>query len=90
MSVPYAASWLSVIPSIGLGLHLNPDECQTAVKWWLGMESDYGSNCALCPDSTLDPLGHHAVTCECGGDAVLRHKLRDILLESFHLAHIHA
>ncbi|KAL5509400.1 hypothetical protein EMCRGX_G004770 [Ephydatia muelleri] len=50
----------------------------------------YGSNCALCPDSTLDPLGHHAATCKCGGDAVLRHnKLRDILVESFHLAHIH-
>ncbi|KAL5469375.1 hypothetical protein EMCRGX_G030626 [Ephydatia muelleri] len=37
----------------------------------------------------LDPLGHHAATCKHGGDAVLRHnKLRDILVESFHQAHI--
>ena len=32
VSVPHAASWLSVIPSVGLGLYLNPDECRTAVK----------------------------------------------------------
>ncbi|KAL5486932.1 hypothetical protein EMCRGX_G019472 [Ephydatia muelleri] len=39
---------------------------------------------------SLDPLGHHAATCKRGGDAVLRHnKLRDILVESFHLADIH-
>ena len=32
----------------------------------------------------------HAATCKRGGDAVLRHnKLRDILVESFHRAHIH-
>ena len=90
VSAPDAASWLSIIPSVGLGLHLDPDECRTAVKWWLGKETPYGSNCALCPDSALDPLGHHAATCKRGGDAVLRHnKLRDILVESFHRAHIH-
>ena len=54
------------------------------------METSYASNCVLCPDSALDPLGHHAATCKRGGDAVLRHnKLRDILVESFHQAHIH-
>ena len=90
VSARHAASWLSVIPSVGLGLHLDPDECRTAVKWWLGLETPYGSNCTLCPDSALDPLGHHAATCKRGGDAVLRHnKLRDILVESFHRAHIH-
>ena len=56
ISAPHAASWLSVIPSVGLGLHLDPDECQTAVKWWLGIETPCGSNCALCPDSALDLL----------------------------------
>ena len=54
------------------------------------METSYASSCVLCPDSALDPLGHHAATCKRGGDAVLRHnKLRDILVESFHQAHIH-
>ena len=89
VSAPHAASWLSVIPSVGLGLHLDPDEFRTAVKWWFGMETSYASNCVLCLDSALDPLGHHAATCKRGGDAVLRHnKLRDILAESFHQAHI--
>ena len=69
---------------------MDPDECRTALKWWLGIETAHGSNCALCPDSALDPLGHHAVTGKHGGDAVLRHnKLRDILVELFHWAHIH-
>ena len=62
---------------------------RTTLKWWLGIETVHGNNCALCPDSALDPLGHHVATCKCGGDAVLRHnKLRDILVESFHRAHI--
>ena len=31
----------------------------------------------------LDPLGHHATTCKCGGDVVFCHnKLRDILAET--------
>eukprot|EP00731_Ephydatia_muelleri_P038407 Em0749g1a len=68
----------------------------------IGQFSPYASSCPLLMGwslqviqlqpylSTLDPLGHHAATCKCGGDAVLRHnKLRDILVESFHLAHIH-
>ena len=46
-------------------------------------------NLTLCPDSALDPFGHHAATCKRGGDAVLRHnKLRDILVESFHHIHV--
>ena len=30
-SASHAASW----PSVGLGLHLDPNELQIAVKWWL-------------------------------------------------------
>ena len=26
-----------------------------------------------CPDTALDPLGHHAVICRHGGDVVIRH-----------------
>eukprot|EP00731_Ephydatia_muelleri_P011702 Em0006g596a len=32
-------SWISVVPSTGLGLHLDPAECQTAIKWWLGLDT---------------------------------------------------
>ena len=43
-------------------------EFHVAVKWWLGMDTFNGSLCALCPNSALDPLGHHATTCKKGGD----------------------
>ena len=44
---------------------------------------------ALCPGSTLDHLGHHAVTCKYGGDVVTRHiMIRDILVDTCHRAHI--
>ena len=82
-SSPHAASWVSVIPSEGLGLHLQPLEFQVAIKWWLGLDTSCGSICPLCPGKVLDPLGHHALTCKRGGDVVTRHnKLRDTLAET--------
>ena len=89
ISSPHASSWLSVVPSEGLGLHLNPDQFQVAIKWWLGLDTSGGSLCSLCPDTVLDPLGHHASTCKRGGDAVFRHnRLRDVVAESCRLAHL--
>ena len=82
-SFPHASSWLTVIPSEGQGLHLDPPVFQTALKWWLGLDTAEGSPCALCPDKMLDPLGHHATTCKHGGDVLFQHnKLRDILAET--------
>eukprot|EP00731_Ephydatia_muelleri_P011108 Em0006g2a len=87
--LPHASSWLSVVPSEGLGLHLNPDQFQVAIKWWLGLDTSGGSLCSLCPDTVLDSLGHHASTCKRGGDAVFRHnRLRDVVAESCILAHL--
>ena len=87
-SSPHASSWLTVIPSEGQGLHLDPPVFQTALKWWLGLDTAEGSVCALCPDKMLDPLGHHATTCKRGGDVVFRHnRLRDILAETCRRAH---
>ena len=89
ISSPHASSWLLVVPSEGLGLHLNPDQFQVAIKWWLGLDTSGGSLCSLCPDTVLDPLGHHASTCKRGGDAVFRHnRLRDVVAESCRLAHL--
>ena len=46
---------------------------------------------SLCPEHPLDPLGHHAVTCKRGGDAISRHnKLRDVVLQTCHRACISA
>ena len=87
VSSRHAASWLSVIPSVGLNLHLEPDEFQTALKWWLGSDISLGSCCPRCRDHQLDPLGHHAVTCKRGGDVVLCHNsLRDVFSQFCHQA----
>ena len=87
VSSRHAASWLTVIPSPGLNLHLEPNEFQVAIKWWLGMDVSFGSCCPYCPNHRLDPLGHHALTCKHGGDVVLRHNsLRDVFVESCHRA----
>ncbi|KAL5471131.1 hypothetical protein EMCRGX_G029214 [Ephydatia muelleri] len=80
VSSPHAGLWLSVTPSEGLGLHLDPSQFQVAIKWWLGLDLSYGSCCPLCPEIALGPLGHHVVS---------RHnKLRDILAESCWRAHL--
>ncbi|KAL5494323.1 hypothetical protein EMCRGX_G015630 [Ephydatia muelleri] len=89
VSSPHAASWVSVIPSEGLGLHLLPSEFQVAIKWWLGLDTSCGSICPLCPGRLLDPLGHHALTCKGGEGVVTRHnKLCDTLAETCRRAHL--
>ena len=78
----------TVIPSTSLALHLDPIEFRVAVKWWLGLDTSQGSQCAFCPAHSLDPLGHHALTCKCGGDVITRHNaLRDTLAHFLHRAH---
>ena len=87
VSSRHAAAWLSVIPSVGLNLHLEPNEFQIALKWWLGMDTSLGSCCPYCPEHQLDHLGHHAVTCKGGGDVVLRrNSLRDAFSQFCHRA----
>ena len=56
-SAAHASSWLSVVPSVGLGLQLDSSEFHTAVNWWLGMNSTARASCPFCPDTALDPLG---------------------------------
>ena len=53
VSAPHASSWLSVLPSQGLGLHLDALVHEVAIKWWLGMDTSQGSQCALCPGNAL-------------------------------------
>ena len=70
ISLPHAAAWLSVIPSLWLNLHLEPAEFQIAVKWWLGIAVTDIPVCSFRPSHALDHLGHHALTCKHGGDVV--------------------
>ena len=84
-------SWLLAPPSPGLGLHLDPDEIQIAIKRWLGMDTSSGSSCAVCPHNMLDPLGHHAVTRIFGGDVVSRHnQLQDTFVQTCQFAGVSA
>ena len=52
---PHASSWMSVVPSQGLGLD---------------MDTPHGSQCALYPGNVYDPHGHHTITCKHGDDVV--------------------
>ncbi|KAL5502936.1 hypothetical protein EMCRGX_G009797 [Ephydatia muelleri] len=89
VSAPFAGSWISTIPSPVLNLHLDSAECQMALRWWLGLNTAGGSCCPICPDTVLDPLGHHAVSCRHGGFVVTRHNLlRDILAGFCRRAHL--
>ena len=76
---PHAALWLSAVSSPGLNLHLESAEFQTAIKWWLGLDLFSGEKCLCCLTLSLDPLGHHALTCQYNGDVVSRHnRVRDV------------
>ena len=72
------------MPSPGLGLRLDADEVQALVKLLLGLPlSAEGDTFPLCPEKTLDPLGHHALTCKRGPDVTFRHNyLRNALFSS--------
>eukprot|EP00731_Ephydatia_muelleri_P017572 Em0010g670a len=89
VSAPHAASWLLVTPSPGLDLHLDPNELQISIQWWLGIDTARGSSCSLCPGLALDRLGNHSTTCKRGGDVVTRHNhLRNVIVEFCHRAHL--
>ena len=42
-SAPHTSSWLSVVPSVELGLHLDPHEFCVGIRWWLGLDISRGS-----------------------------------------------
>ena len=39
VAAPHASSWLSLVPSPGLSLHLESNEYQMAIRWWLGLNT---------------------------------------------------
>ena len=87
-----SSRYFLIILSLGMGLSLDPNEHQMAIKFWLGIDTSQASPlCELYPEHPLDPLDHHALTCKQGGDAVSRHnKLGDAVLQICHHAFISA
>ena len=51
VSSPHASAWLSVVPSPGLNLHLEPAEFQAAIQWWLGIGV---AHCSMCPSAIMN------------------------------------
>ena len=63
LGLKYAGSWLSVVPSPALGLHLRPAELVPIVRYRLGINV-YSSegNCPTCGQHS-DRTGDHALAC---------------------------
>ena len=80
LGLPNSGSWLNVIPSPTLGLHLKSPEFIVCVKYRLGMQIfPTNGQCYACPVLS-DVLGDHAVSCGWGGERVFRHnQIRDCL-----------
>ena len=47
-----------MVPTPGQCLHLDPEECHTAIKRRLGIDTSAGSQCSLSSDHSLGPLAH--------------------------------
>ncbi|KAL5484221.1 hypothetical protein EMCRGX_G020680 [Ephydatia muelleri] len=77
----------------GLGLHLDPIEFRVAVKWWLGLDTSQGSQCAFCPcpqDTLVHFLhrAHASVQVEVGAGLFPDHsqsRPANILLQNWNL-----
>ena len=83
LGLKYAGSWLSVVPSPALGLHLRPTEFVPIVRYRLGINV-YSSegNCPACGQQS-DKMGDHALACARSRDRIARHDLlRDLIFEA--------
>ena len=83
LGLPHASSWLSVVPSPSLGLHLRAAEFIPVLKYRLGIPV-YTCD-GPCPACSLpsDKMGDHSLGCARTGDRIARHNmLRDVLFEA--------
>ena len=83
LGLPHAGSFLSVVPSPSLGLHLRAAEFIPVLKYRLGIPV-YSAD-GPCPACSLpsDRMGDHSLGCAKTGDRIARHNmLRDVLFEA--------
>ena len=83
LGLPHAGSWLSVVPSPPLGLHLRAPEFIPNLKYRLGIPV-YTSDgpCPVCSKPS-DRMGDHSLGCSKTGDRIARHNmLRDVIFEA--------
>ena len=83
LGLPHSSSFLSVVPSPSLGLHLRAAEFIPILKYRLGIPV-YTCD-GPCPACSLpsDQMGDHSLGCAKTGDRIARHNmLRDVLFEA--------
>ena len=83
LGLPHSGSWLSVVPSPALGLHLRAAEFTAALRYRLGIPI-YTSE-GPCPACCLpsDVMGDHALGCAKNSERIARHNLlRDLIFET--------
>ena len=83
LGLPRAGSWLSVVPSPALGLHLRAAEFIPIVKYRLGLPIyAKNGNCPACSKPS-DRMGDHSLGCRNTSDRIARHNmLRDVIFEA--------
>ena len=83
LGLPHAGSWLSVVPSPALGLHLRASEFIPVVKYRLGIPVYSTSGpCPAC-SAPSDRMGDHSLGCRTTSDRIARHNMiRDVLFEA--------
>ena len=85
-SMPFASSWMTVVPSVGQGHKLGNRDYMILLKWWLGLPLDQGKSgeCPRC-GQPCDPYGDHFVSCKLNKPVrrhnALRNALADVLVE---------
>ena len=84
LAVSAASWWITMLPFISLGLHLEPSQFQVAITWWLGMDTPQEVPFVLSAlKSLLTVLAILlAVLVSCGEDAVTCHnQLRNVIMD---------
>ena len=81
-SMPFATSWMTVVPSVGLGHKLGNGDYQVLLKWWLGLKLSRpeSGECPRCGD-VCDPYGDHFVSCKHNQPVRRHHALRNALAD---------
>ena len=81
-SMPFASSWMTVVPSVGQGHKLGNRDYDVLLKWWLGLPLDQGKSgqCPRC-NEPCDPFGDHFVSCKLNKPLRRHHALRNALAD---------
>ena len=75
LGLSHAGSWLNVVPSVSLGLHMRPQEFRVSSLYRLGVPLFVEEGpCPAC-SAPSDVFGDHAISCGSSGERIARHNL---------------